>query len=230
MFIDSRFRLDRNINTELPLASQDAYEDCEDSESISRGRCTRTRTEVTIRVTALITLHEHRVIGTREKVRIPVKTLDREDARSSFSLLFSFYTTYLESRVLEARRRSDEEVPPTRRVPHLASATRTCRIFGNFVESPRMCDFFHSRESSSVLGETFRLRARAETTQRVAIHPYFHVLCVISLSVSCDSALFSAAPNSRISLHSTKFTAAASVAAKYCCNSFKKKQKKKIKI
>lgn len=38
------------------------------------------------------------------------------------------------------------------------------------------------------LGETFR--PYAEPDNNVAIHPYFHVLCVISLSVSYGGALF----------------------------------------
>lgn len=47
---------------------------------------------------------------------------------------------------------------------------------------------FERKPPSYILGETFRPRAERHN---VAIHPYFHVLCVISLSVSYGSALFS---------------------------------------
>lgn len=54
--------------------------------------------------------------------------------------------------------------------------------------SSRRMIFFIREKAPRILGETFRLRAERHN---VAIHPYFHVLCVISLSVSYGSALFS---------------------------------------
>lgn len=49
--------------------------------------------------------------------------------------------------------------------------------------------FFIREKAPRILGETFRPCAKRHN---VAIHPYFHVLCVISLSVSYGSmGLFS---------------------------------------
>lgn len=68
------------------------------------------------------------------------------------------------------------------------------RIFGNFVESP--VEFFSPERklAHGTLVKPFD-HTRNLTTTNVAIHPYFHVLCVISLSVSYGGALFTPARN-----------------------------------